>query len=400
MSKQKQKEPLPIMIVKTVLAIAVLTGLGTIIFGGGVVIMKYYNSEVNNEMVKPVNQEKENYYDVLEKRCAGDSCCLSSLKIMKENNYKEADKDYKCPDVFKLSGLRCESSEFVNPDNLKGKTNYPDVCCPGLLKKLRAYKINDNGECEGIVGTPFLTCMPCGNRVCQTINNFEENKCNCPEDCGEEKNILDERKFYCEEDNDCLATCTSPGCYNKNWYETVMRGDCEAVIIHSCECVNNKCQRTEEQSDTSDWQTYRSEEFGFEFKYPVLGINNEEVFIKEKNNWIEVCVKIHGDYDFCHSLRYYKKLKEETVEDSIKRQILDEDEQIVCTIEKKGSGLENKFKAYYYIDCPSVEGPPNFAYNNYISDSNYPELFLMYSVGHAPAFDVSKWINSIKFIES
>jgi len=35
---------------------------------------------------------------------------LSSLKVMRENNYKEADENYKCPNGFKTSGLRCESS--------------------------------------------------------------------------------------------------------------------------------------------------------------------------------------------------------------------------------------------------------------------------------------------------
>ena len=110
MSKQKQKEPLSLMIVKTALAIAVFTGLGTIIIGGGVVIMKYYNNEVNNRIAEPVNQETENYYDVLEKKCAGDGCCLDSLRIMKENNYKEADKNGGCPEEYRVNGFRCVTS--------------------------------------------------------------------------------------------------------------------------------------------------------------------------------------------------------------------------------------------------------------------------------------------------
>ncbi|MCK5459747.1 hypothetical protein KAI52_01390, partial [Candidatus Parcubacteria bacterium] len=149
-------------------------------------------------------------------------------------------------------------------------------------------------------------------------------------------------------------------------------------------------------------QTYRNEEFEFEFKYPVIGgANNEEIFIKEKNNRIEVCVKPYGDNDWCHSLRYYEKPKEETIESSIKRQILDEDEQAICTIEKASFGLENRFKMYYSIDCPtpSVGGPSKFAYNTYIIDSNHPELFFMYSIGHDRIFNVNKWIDSIKFME-
>lgn len=251
-----KKEALSIAIIKILLAILLFTGMGTIIIGGGYIIWKYSKCVTNNQITKPINQETENYYGVLEKKCNDNSCCLASLRVMRENNYKEANENSKCPEGFNGNMMRCitsyqwcepmeencaEAGEFVNPDNLKGKTNYPDVCCPGLLKKLGAYKINDNGKCERIIGNPFLTCMPCGNRVCQTINNFEENKCNCPEDCGEEKNTLDEQKFYCEKDNDCLATCSSPGCYNENWYKTVIRGDCEMAITHSCRCIENDC---------------------------------------------------------------------------------------------------------------------------------------------------------------
>ena len=213
MSKQKQKEPLPLMIAKTVLAIAVFTGLGTIIIGGGVVIMKYYNSEVNNRIVEPVNQETENYYDALEKRCAGNKCCLSSFRTMKANNYKEADENGKCPEGFFMDMTKCKTS--------------------------------------------YQWCVP--------MEKVEINQ-----------------KYYCEKDNDCLATCSSPGCYNKNWYETVMRRDCEALILHTCICVNNKCQRLEDQLDTSDWQTYRNEEYGFEVKYP------EYFNLSEKNNIISL----------------------------------------------------------------------------------------------------------------
>ncbi|MCK5416438.1 hypothetical protein KAI92_03360 [Candidatus Parcubacteria bacterium] len=87
-----------------------------------------------------------------------------------------------CQEVCEKTNC-AKAGEFANPDNLKGKTNYPDNCCFGL-KGLGAYGINNNGECEPLIGTPFFTCMPCGNGVCEEINNFKENRCNCPEDCN------------------------------------------------------------------------------------------------------------------------------------------------------------------------------------------------------------------------
>ncbi len=316
MSKQKQKEPLSIMIAKTTLAIAIFTGLGTIIIGGGVVIMKYYNSEVNNRIVETVDQEKENYYDALEKKC-NTKCCLSSVDVMRKNNYKELSKNEKCPDGFKMNSFPCTTAfQWCQPiENClrEGdiKFGITDECC-GELKLVGDGSYTPEAVC---VSSQYGICLNCGNGIC----GVGENQCNCPEDCGDEnrcsltpeggpckaiivKYYFDQEEgkckefnwggclgvvpfetmedckkecegeideiFYCEKDNDCLATCTSPGCYNKNWYETIMRRDCEAVIIHSCECVNNKCQRLEEQPDTSDWQTYRNEEFGFEVKYP------------------------------------------------------------------------------------------------------------------------------------
>ncbi len=223
-----KKEHFLFMTLKTHVIVLIFTVFIAIIIGGGVLIMKHYNSEANNRIVKPVNQTTENYYDVLEKKCAGDSCCLASLKTMRANNYKEADKNGKCPEGFYMDMLKCVTSyqwcvpmkescakagELINYPSGTNK-NLPDVCCDGL-KGLAGFGINENGECERLKGGPFLTCMSCGNGICESINNFNENKCNCPEDCGE-------------------------------------------------------------KSDTSNWQIYRNEEF--EVKYPTNWIVESNIF--------------------------------------------------------------------------------------------------------------------------
>ena len=165
MSKQKQKESLSIMIAKTVLVIAILTGLGTIIFGGGVVIMKYYNGEVNNRIIKPVEQETEN--------CA-----------------KEGE------------------SIFLMPLSKKVKRH----CCEGL-KKRESYVI-DNNKCD-VPLIDVAICIDCPNGEC----GIGENKCNCPEDCGDcipysdayIKSVCEGKHFSCKQNMSvecrCLGIC-------------------------------------------------------------------------------------------------------------------------------------------------------------------------------------------------
>ena len=100
-----KKESLSVMTVKTLLAVVIFAGVGTIIIGGGYIIGEYSKNGTANQITKPVNQETENYYDVLEKKCDDGKCCLRSLKIMKENNYKEIDQDGNCPEGFEESFL-------------------------------------------------------------------------------------------------------------------------------------------------------------------------------------------------------------------------------------------------------------------------------------------------------
>ncbi|MCK5122594.1 MAG: hypothetical protein KAQ87_00355 [Candidatus Pacebacteria bacterium] len=105
-----KKESLQITTVKTLLAILLFVGMGTIIIRGGYIIWEYSKNGENNKMTKPIVQETENYYDVLEKKCGSDNCCVFSLKTMRENNYKEADKNGKCPEGFNRDMMACITS--------------------------------------------------------------------------------------------------------------------------------------------------------------------------------------------------------------------------------------------------------------------------------------------------
>ena len=217
-----QKEALSVVTVKTLLAVLLFAGLGTIIVGGGYIIGEYSKTQ-NNKIVKPVDQETENYYNLLEEKCNGDNCCVSSLKTMRANNYKEADKNGKCPVGFFMNMMKCIASyQWCEPIGEKcikeGRilsieerlAGFP--CCDGLNQRVHYDLIGDECVLEDIA-----ICINCPNGEC----GLGENKCNCLEDC-------------------------------------------------------------EEQIDTSDWQTYQSEKGGFKLSVPIKWDFSERISSTEE----------------------------------------------------------------------------------------------------------------------
>ena len=126
-NQSSKKEPFSLMTIKTLLAIFLFVGIGTIIIGGGYIVGEYYKNKTANQIAKPV-EKAENYYDVLEKKCGNDSCCLSSLDLMRQGNYKEADKNGNCPDGFEMNMQKCETSyqwcELIKAEKISDSNIY------------------------------------------------------------------------------------------------------------------------------------------------------------------------------------------------------------------------------------------------------------------------------------
>ena len=312
----------------------------------------------NNETIQPNNQEAENYYNLLEKKCTGSSCCLSSLKLMEENNYKETDKDYKCPNGFKANGLKCESSlSWCEPI----KENLKILLEPKNIALFKKEIPNANNQCVShpqVVSYSLNTVddrfslMKINSRqleknqdAIKNIINFVEKgeipkkiiKVSKPSGVVGEKQIVEEERqgvgylYYDAFHNSCggfmidligkIEDISYPGtdgaraiyvwegqdipglirvriyAYYKDYVielsklvsdedylmnivkkcEKSSKEQCFSKTVASDKILKQKAKETAEelvelfelnnQPDTSDWQTYRNEEFGFEMKY-------------------------------------------------------------------------------------------------------------------------------------
>jgi len=192
-----KKETLSVMTAKTLLAVLLFAGIGTIIFGGGYIIGEYSKNKVSDQIVRPANQEAEDYYDVLKKKCDGDNCCLQSVEMMRWGNFKLVPKSG-CQKGFQVNSFWCGGSyswcEKIRKNSWKNCNQDSDCveaqagCCScnnggeqiGINKKyLKVWENAWNEKCRDIDCIALFNCkdgkVVCENNQCEFQEKDENN---------------------------------------------------------------------------------------------------------------------------------------------------------------------------------------------------------------------------------
>ena len=323
-TKKMKKESLSVMTVKTLLAVVIFAGVGTIIIGGGYIIGEYSKNKQNNKITKPINQEIENntYYqenksEIIDKILPeGYSRDLAHYSVEDLNNdgikeiiiistpiirdemyvieeaYLTVITDVKKDNTYKKVGDYYFTTENnVGMIELPYVNNFIDIDNDGKKEILLSFDVTmkhimvifkidwEAGKMNWLKATEygvsyqnaFITSSRLG---LETKIHYEDiDNDNMIEVIGEKKEYIYD---YFEADISDLEN-------EENYKITkfVYKWDGSGFVYD--EKLSNAL--TPDSVNISDWQTYRNEEFEFEFSFPVAW---EDYIEKPKENKISV----------------------------------------------------------------------------------------------------------------
>ena len=349
-NQSSKKEPFFLMTVKTLLAILLFTGMGVIIIGGGYIIGEYHKKTLRNNIVI-FDSDKIKDPAILNSFLQSAEVLGISLPIEIEKMLfysdggttgviiKDADeKDF----FFCLDGRMQETKigEEPEPYHIYFKATHPTDA--------NAQKIPISGEKE------------------KAILNILQDWANEQASYEEQIRLLNTR--------------------------TVVGLSEEELKIYRILKVTKKLEdrnKIIDQSDTSDWQTYRNEEFGFEFKY----LSEWKVETSQNSVNIKKLISEPDFYSRTFVIKILSNVEKLQATEWAKENYQDQDikiEQIgfVGMNNIKGYSIRHSEK-YFEEHGPSIS-------NNLFFNPDYSKVFI-YSYGHDPDERAFKILSTFKF---
>ena len=279
-TKIMKKESLSLMVVKTLLTVLLFTGVGTIIVGGGYIVGEYYKNKIINPNIIINNNEDNEVIDL--------NIITNDQGLIFEKILCEPGKDYifdygiegdkpklpcrDCPNgyFFKTTYIK---EHFIPELKISRKTEIKN--CVKRIKDFEYRTISELNEKDIKVGNYNTEGYLVWESICVGISRVERSVC-----AIKPKEIVIS-KYDETIDNETELTNDQLRIINPgdgqieigSKYRFSLKLEEIGSDDNKFKCFKGigfeKIENDENKIDTSDWQTYRNEEFGFEIDFPI-----------------------------------------------------------------------------------------------------------------------------------
>ncbi len=299
---QKQsfkKEPFSLMTVKTLLAILLFTGIGTIIIGGGYIVGEYSKTSnnqapSNNKIWDIVHKCSEEHPEFCDRSCNVDSdcypTCTHNMGCLRYEEGQVGASAIRCevaPFSCKCENNKCEIVEYEYKTKILEPAKILGILYP--LEIIEVVFYSDGGT-TGVISKDtnnkdFIFCLDGRMQINEIGKELEPRYiyigATYPTRPNAQKiSIASEKEkaiLYILQDWANKQVSKEEQIRLLNIRTVVGLSEEELKIYRILKIIKKLEDRNKiiDQFDASDWQTYRNEEFGFEIKYP------EELIIEE-----------------------------------------------------------------------------------------------------------------------
>jgi len=379
-----KKESLSVMTVKTLLAVLLFAGIGTIIIGGGCIVWEYSKNKAGNQIVKPADQELNiiGYYANGVMSMCAQNCdryligfyeLVNELKDVDGNDRKEIlfanGNMVKITELPTIAGP--DSHKRTYPDKIETAKfkidNYQRIDFPKIsISKEDLLNYLENKDAEFIF--KFVNPLNQELRFKFSFMNMNANYdfqyvVLKPKETKNIKYIYkkDIDLKYKRKESDSFDLMVINDFVDDNSFKRYYWNEANDFNSNGTIIYVEKFIRLEDciEPDTSNWQIYRNEEFGFEVKYPknyILEKNSEESI----NFWTEDRYKLNSEMMLSKGASYLshnlgievanEKWSKEKIDENLKNNEIQKEEIYLNNI-KIIKFLKKSDEGNIYLNC-------------------------------------------------